>query len=405
MWREFIVLDEIWISSKNSEKSLLNITQLLPLILDCFQLESHLAKYDYAFKITLQAFLWPTVVIGVVGNLAVLIRIFAGYTSKLSNNSNVPLKTFYLFSLVSFAVSDLLFLVSSGTNALATISRDKVGLWNLPSWTCSVLPYLQTVAVISGSITLTGIAVDRYKALEINPAWSRGLSWPCVTLYNLFLWLLAFGVSYPILGMYTIRTFKYRGEHGCVEGFQCGLESDINVHYNAALVYSIIFAVIFMPLIIVFITVHVLLASNILRFRLHSSEMHQSSGNNSQPAAAENSTGPSEATNNPLRLPPNEPLNMTKRKRRIIKIISVLIIVYIVGKLPSWILLMCKLRISLKGMFWVYVQQIFSSLMLLNAALNPFLYAFLSETLSVIDVLKKVRCCKKNDPVYSIPNC
>ncbi|KAL7293985.1 hypothetical protein TKK_0012561 [Trichogramma kaykai] len=217
MWREFIVLDEIWISSKNSEKSLLNITQLLPLILDCFQLESHLAKYDYAFKITLQAFLWPTVVIGVVGNLAVLIRIFAGYTSKLSNNSNVPLKTFYLFSLVSFAVSDLLFLVSSGTNALATISRDKVGLWNLPSWTCSVLPYLQTVAVISGSITLTGIAVDRYKALEINPAWSRGLSWPCVTLYNLFLWLLAFGVSYPILGMYTIRTFKYRGEHGCVE--------------------------------------------------------------------------------------------------------------------------------------------------------------------------------------------
>lgn len=124
---------------------------------NAYALESDLEILLYEARVIFQVVLWPIVIVGVIGNLAVLQRIILIPSGRIS-----MLKPFYRCALLSFSTSDLLLLITSGTNTLVTVSQSTTSLWRLPDWTCSAIPYLQTVAIFVGSFTLAGIAVDRY---------------------------------------------------------------------------------------------------------------------------------------------------------------------------------------------------------------------------------------------------
>lgn len=121
-----------------------------------FALESDLAIFRESTRLIFQIVLWIIVIIGLVGNSAALCRILSAPSGKFT-----LLKPFYRCALLSFATSDLLLLIASGSNTLMTVSFKTGLLWRLPIWTCSAIPYFQTVAVFSGSLTLAAIAIDR----------------------------------------------------------------------------------------------------------------------------------------------------------------------------------------------------------------------------------------------------
>lgn len=81
---------------------------------------------------------------------------------------------------------------------------------------------------------------------------------------------------------------------------------------------------------------------------------------------------------------PSPPSAHIQRKKRTLNIILILIIVFAVCRLPLWIFLLVKLHVRLEGNFWWYLQTFFSTLSYLNATIDPFLYAFLNETLSLV---------------------
>ena len=76
------------------------------------------------------------------------------------------------------------------------------------------------------------------------------------------------------------------------------------------------------------------------------------------------------------------------RKRRTVRVILVLIVVFGVCRLPHWSFLLYKLHTTLKGNLTWHIQVVLTSLSLLNAAVHPYLYAFLNEALSLVTWLR-----------------
>ena len=151
------------------------------------------------FRIIYQIFVWPIVIVGVIGNLGVVFRIcFAGF------GKNSSLKPFYRSALLSLAISDLLLLCASGANILSFLSQ-KTLLWSLPRWTCTTIPYLQTVAVLVASLTLAGVAIDRYSAMKSKYPLAKGMDWPWAIAFVFGIWIVAGAASYPVLGTYAIE--------------------------------------------------------------------------------------------------------------------------------------------------------------------------------------------------------
>lgn len=80
-----------------------------------------------------------------------------------------------------------------------------------------------------------------------------------------------------------------------------------------------------------------------------------------------------------------------ERKLRTFKVILVLMAVFFLCRLPTWIYVIVKHDISTNNDF--LLQLIFNVLNLVNSALNPFLYTFLGSTLSFTAKCRKL--CKR----------
>ncbi|XP_032452508.1 cardioacceleratory peptide receptor [Nasonia vitripennis] len=338
-------------------------------------------------RLIFQVLIWPIVITGLISNAAVLVRIILAPSGKFS-----MLKPFYRCALLSFAISDLMLLISSGSNTLTMVSQRTTLLWKLPDWSCSAVPFFQTVAIFIGSLTLAGIAIDRYRALTPRYPPDDGHKWPYAILFNMLIWLIAMAASYPILGMYEIDSLiVIRPDSTVYEGRICSTNQA-----HAALVYTALFVTIFIPLALIFVTVHVLLALNIWRRQEQSNKSQLSSGNDSQ--STEFSTVSSNAqrrkTPHPQRCMTS---NHMRRKKRTVNVILVLIFVFLVGRLPVWIFLVYKLHTKLSGTLWPHLQVVFTALTFVNAALDPFLYAFLCEALSLLTFLQTCTTKKQAD--------
>lgn len=84
------------------------------------------------------------------------------------------------------------------------------------------------------------------------------------------------------------------------------------------------------------------------------------------------------------------------RRRRTVRVILFLIIIFLVCRLPQWIYLLIKVHVKLDNGYWWYVQILLTTLSLLNATINPFFYTFLNESLSLIAWMRSSGCFKNN---------
>lgn len=117
-------------------------------------------------------------------------------------------------------MSDLLFVVASGSNYATKLSRQASQLWvrrsrlyihifnrkiipqTLGSFGCSVIPFVQTTSVLIDSMSLVVIALDRYLAV-INKSKATILQSKLFCFSGLFLvWALSCAISSPSLFSY-----------------------------------------------------------------------------------------------------------------------------------------------------------------------------------------------------------
>ncbi|XP_043465415.1 QRFP-like peptide receptor [Leptopilina heterotoma] len=353
--------------------------------------ESSLICFEKESKIIFQTVIWPIVIIGIIANLGVLWRI-----SISSNGRKLFLKPFYRSALLSYAFSDILLLSCSSANTLSFLQTGK-RLWILPDWSCSLIPFIQTVAVLVGSLTLAGIAIDRYAAMKPKHIITmRGQKWTSAILFVISIWLIAIGASYPILQIYEIVSVIVVNDETYYEGKLC-VTFNIN---KAATAYTWLFVTIFLPLATVFVIVHVLLALNISHRK---GLMGKSQETRSNTLSIVSNSGNSSSRQIYTKNSSSPPIHM-QRKKRTLNIILILIIVFAICRLPLWIFLLAKLHVRLEGNFWWYLQTFFSTLSFLNATIDPFLYAFLNETLSIVSSICSWRKKKGNFEVTSINN-
>lgn len=70
-----------------------------------------------------------------------------------------------------------------------------------------------------------------------------------------------------------------------------------------------------------------------------------------------------------------------QRKIRTFKVVVILMVTFIVCRLPYWLFFVVKLLETIKGSTMWYLHFGFTSLNMLNCVLNPLLYAFLNQTI------------------------
>lgn len=70
----------------------------------------------------------------------------------------------YKYCLLSLAVADLMMAIFTGIEHLTTLSQEMT-VWHLGSFMCTFLPFAQITALLVNSITLTCIAIDRYRTI------------------------------------------------------------------------------------------------------------------------------------------------------------------------------------------------------------------------------------------------
>ncbi|XP_063984276.1 QRFP-like peptide receptor [Diachasmimorpha longicaudata] len=344
--------------------------------------ESDLIYFSPTSRLLYQLLIYPIVSIGFFANLGVLVRLFLipGKTC---------LKPFYRASLVSLALSDLLLLGTTGPNLLATLSSSTV-LWRLQEWACIVLPFLQTVAVLVASLILAGVAIDRFSAFKRKISIARGPGWTPTIVYVLLVWSVAAGAAYPVLDLYKPQSLQIINNSTIYRGVLC-----MNDRERAKTAYIGLFIVIFLPLTIVFLAVHILLAVSINQ-KKSPGETSRSETNFS----SENSTASTDVERRKPGIPKiRAPLPAhVQRKRRTIRVILLLILVFVVCRLPQWAFLLFKTISIMRGWIWWHLQVMLSTLSLFNAAIHPFLYAFLNEALSIVNWIRLI-CSRKRESV------
>ncbi|XP_011307377.1 orexin receptor type 2 isoform X1 [Fopius arisanus] len=373
--------------------------------------ESDLIYFSPTSRLLYQLLIYPIVSIGFLGNMGVVIRLFLIPTKTC-------LKPFYRASLVSLALSDLLLLGTTGPNLLSTLSSRTV-LWSLEEWACMVLPFLQTAAVLVASLILAGIAIDRFTAFKRKISITRGPGWIPTASYVLLVWSVAAGAAYPVLDLYKPQSLQIINNSTIYRGSLC-----VNDREKAKTAYIAIFIVIFLPLTVVFLAVHVLLALSINQRRTPGDSSRSETN-----FSSENSTGYRE---NASELQKNKNASVfhskilfiastnlsrqrsgipkcrvplpahAQRKKRTVRVILLLILVFVVCRLPQWIFLLLKTLVVTKGGMWWHLQVVLSTLALFNAAIHPFLYAFLNEALSIAHWARLI--CSRNRKSIDIEN-
>lgn len=86
-----------------------------------------------------------------------------------------------------------------------------------------------------------------------------------------------------------------------------------------------------------------------------------------------------------------------KKHIRLFRILIILMLVFFLCRLPSWIYTIYKLNNSAEGSILWVLNYTFGILVLLNCALNPYLYSFMTETIRLVAFLGAILRCKKDN--------
>lgn len=79
-----------------------------------------------------------------------------------------------------------------------------------------------------------------------------------------------------------------------------------------------------------------------------------------------------------------------QRQERLFRVILLLMSVFFICRLPTWMYLIYQLNTTAMDHYYWHLYFMFGNLALLNCALNPYLYSFMSETIKVFSFLGNI---------------
>ncbi|XP_018563501.1 somatostatin receptor type 5 [Anoplophora glabripennis] len=277
--------------------------------------------------------------------------------------------------IVSLALADMFSVAMFATNNLDALSR-KLKTWILGEFLCHLIPMGQVLGTTASSIALLAIALDRYQNVTIaivSQRWNPNV-WKCIGVASLFLVVCSL-MSAPMYVFFTLNPIRIVYTSGpqlvFEDAFLCAaIDKD-----KLKLYYIIMAVLVFLPIIVIFIWFYYQIAAMIWQHRK-----------------------PLISANAPKLFIKRTKTVQVQRKIRTFKVIIVLMVAFTACRLPYWLFFVIRLLETISGSTIWYLHFLFISLNMLNCALNPLLYAFLSQTIYFVRKChnfahKVVLCC------------
>nr|AAQ10886.1 G-protein coupled receptor [Drosophila melanogaster] len=364
----------------------------------------------------------------VVGTLFVLA--FCGNLSTLYVNSRRKLRPFFRACLISLACSDLVSSIFCTVSYMAQFQAQYLQLWTIGGFMCKFVPFITTTSVLSGSLTLVAIALDRYLAVmrPVLGFWSPDKRFS--TLSMLLIWACSIGSSGPLLGIYDYRKIYLLDVEDSREESEevvTAVPEELVVtelemvhmclagDHDVGLYYVILFTLIFLPCIVSFLWLNAVIARQLwLRRHYHQEqqEQHQepkegqfktmaNGGDLLMPSTLVSAMGvavPFALDNTPL--PPKSTVNAPGKKttaaalarearhRKMVVVVLLMMAVFICLRLPAWVFLIMRLYGSYSEPIDWLLYFSFGILNLFSCALNPIFYTFLTQTIRTLTLVK-----------------
>ncbi|XP_044252839.1 QRFP-like peptide receptor [Tribolium madens] len=291
--------------------------------------------------------------------------------------------------IISLAISDILSTIVIGTNNLETFSHELL-VWTLGPFLCSFIPMCQMVGITASSTALVIIAMDRYR----NVVHVLSKRWDPPPLHCLsvtaILWLIIFGISYPMYDFFIQEDVTIVYVVDIEQNLFNFVDAKVCVSFDKANMktYFIIMVIlIFLPLLMIFLWFYYNIASLVWKHRKPLS----SAFNKNETSGIENSSSHLEVKMKTVKhMGKNRDIRV-ERKIRTFKVLVTLMMVFIICRLPYFTVFILKLSLTEEYGLWTwYLNYAFMALHILNCCLNPLLYTFLNQTLTVWIKVKKV---------------
>ncbi|XP_070503098.1 neuropeptide Y receptor type 5-like [Chironomus tepperi] len=402
--------------------------------------EYKLKQIYYHERIALVIIFYVVTTIAIIGNILTLYVV-------ITRKQRLLFKT----CLLSLALSDLIYAITCGANYISKLHHEMSALWYLGEFLCSFLPFFQTTSLLSGSMSLVSIAIDRYMAIFVKRKgqWQPGFKF-CAIGFT-FVWSISAALSSPMLFSYSLFDVyvvpeiqeNYYLAHYCI------VDSKDESRYY----YSVLFIFVFLPMLVAFIAFNAIIAREIWKKRKtpgskcikptrnyedsSSSTTEVKNSSNTNSTGLRNNSGQSKDTSTDSKsgtvtisqqqpqifitqiqqhqshthqhqMHNNDRRNERQcRQMRMFKVILVLMCVFIVLRLPNWIFLLYKLYnfVPTDRAIWL-LNYAFCISGIMNSMANPFLYTFLSETILFTSYIR-ITCykfCKLRRPKVAQSN-
>ncbi|GJQ73645.1 GPRNNA13 [Trypoxylus dichotomus] len=252
--------------------------------------------------------------------------------------------------------------------------------WTMGEIMCFLIPFLQLFGVVASSGAILIIALDRYRS-AVHATMNRWNPNIMLCLFGItLLWCTAAALAYPsqILILYRkviIVSTDDDGNQSYMDGYICITTEK----YNVIVYYASITIIVFLPLVVMVLWLYY----NICKLVWNQKKPKIDSGAKVQ---SSNDTTRSILKNSQSNIitAPQRRNFQNERRIRIFKIMILLILAFIVCRMPHWIYRTIKASYNyVDNQEWV-TAFVLSSLIFLNCILNPFLYTFLPETITKI---------------------
>lgn len=275
------------------------------------------------------------------------------------------------------------------------------------------------MGIISNSMILVVIALDRYMAVKkiLRSSWEPTRTF-CFII-AIFIWALAAGISSPNMMAFSVVEYGIiltnPDDHDEWYDIDLGHMFCYSNKKSKFVYFLVVFLIIFMPLLIIFIWLNGIIAKEIFsrRHPLEEKSHMSTSYNIAEMTSTEKRTSETNSGSNsgyqskskqqisviPIKLSTQQTTSSnsgSQRKTRQLRIFCVLIIiilVFFILRLPTWIFLLIKSSNTFDDNSNWSLNTVFGTLSIANCALNPFLYTFLSKT---IMITSKINNCLSN---------
>ncbi|CAL4122274.1 unnamed protein product, partial [Meganyctiphanes norvegica] len=290
-----------------------------------------------------QLFYAITCIIGLCGNTLVIYVVLR--FSKMQTTTNM-----YILNL---AIADELFVL--GIPPLMVTSG--IGFWPFGSYMCKMYMIITSLNQFTSSLFLTIMSADRYMAV-CHPISAPKFRTPLISkLVSITAWTISALMIVPVF-MYS-TTVESNGKVNCNMFWPetNGVRGEIAfIHYSFALAFGI-------PLCLIFV--------------FYSLVLHKLK-----------SVGPKTKSK-----------SKKKSRQKVTKLVLTVISVYVICWLPYWVMQLTLILGEPKMMhsnFMIILYMISSCLSYINSALNPILYAFLSDNFKK-SFMKACACASRRD--------